>query len=413
MDRARSRILLVGDIFAFPHGTGSTSRVLAIARGLQSAGAEVLVLPTGYASGREAATLNSNAGGVFEGVPYRYTAGTSTRPEAFLRRRIARVRGVTGVAGLFAPWAGQAPDAVLLFTGHTAALPALTRIASASRGAVMLFDGCEQPFVYEQDSACRRLQESLYTPVAYRIYDGIIVISEHLRRYFAGRMRRGADTLLMPILVDVERFASDSPSASKAPRFIAYTGELSESKGVHDLVRALAALGDEFSEVTLKISGSPNPPSYKDRLVGLIRELGLGPRVEFVGTVSYGAFPHLLREATVLVVPHPRGTFSDAAFPTKLGEYLASGTPTVATRVGEIERYVHDGEQIYLAPPDDPRALAASLRYVLNHPSEAARVGLRGRDAAREHFDYRVHGRRLMEFIDTLRQRRDRARYQA
>lgn len=408
MGRPRSRILLAGGKFAFPHGTGSTTRVLAIARGLQSAGADVLVLPTGYSSERADVAPNPRPSGIFEGVPFRYAAGTSTRPDAFLQRRIARVKGISGPATEFAPWAGQAPDAVLLFTGHTVALPALTRIASATRRAVMLFDGCERPFVYEQDSARRRFEERLYAPVAYRMYDGIFVISEYLQRYFAPRMRRGARTLLVPILVDVDRFADDSPKRPDAPRYIAYAGELSASKGVHHLVSAFAALADDFPDVTLRVSGSPNPPPYMDRLTGLIRELGIGPRVEFLGTVPYETFPQLLHDATVLVVPHPQGTFSEAAFPTKLGEYLASGTPTVATRVGEIERYVRDGEDIYLVPPDDPHALAASLRSVLLHSEEAAQVGLRGRDTARECFDYRVHGRRLLEFIGDLRKRHNR-----
>jgi Glycosyltransferase len=409
MGESRTRILLAGGKFAFPHGTGSTTRVLAIARGLQSAGADVLVLPTGYSSVRADLMPSPWASGIFEGVPFRYAAGTSMRPDAFLRRRIARVKGISGPAGEFAPWVGQAPDAVILFTGHTVALPVLTRLASATRRAVMLFDGCEQPFVYEQDSARRRFEERLYTPIAYRMYDGIFVISEYLRRYFAPRMRRGARTLLVPILVDFDRFAGESPERPDVPRYVAYTGELGASKGVHHLVSAFAALADEFPDVMLRISGSLNPPSYMERLTGLTRELGIGSRVEFLGTVPNEAFPQLLHDATALVVPHSQGTFSEAAFPTKLGEYLASGTPTVATRVGEIDRYLSDGEDIYLVPPDDPPALTASLRSVLRDPGAALQVGLRGRETARECFDCRVHGRRLLEFIHDLRERRDRA----
>jgi glycosyltransferase involved in cell wall biosynthesis len=406
MSESRTQILIAGDTFAFPHGTGSTARVLAIARGLQSAGADVLVLHTGYSNDRPEATLNSNSSGSFEGVPFRYAAGTSTRPQTFMRRRVARVKGVAGVSAPFLPWAGPPPDAVLLFTGHSMLLPILARIASWARGAVMLFDGCEQPFVYEQDSFARRIEERLYTPLAFRAYDGIFVISEHLERYFSSRMRREARTLLTPILVDIDRFSGHSPGSPGLSRYIAYTGELSESKGVHHLIVAFAALAAEFPDVNLKISGRANPASYKSKLTALIREFTIGHRVEFVGMVPYHDFPRLLQDATVLVVPHPPGTFSEAAFPTKLGECLASGTPTVATKVGEIERYVHNGEDIYLVPPADPEAMATALRHVLRHPEEAAQVGLRGRETARECFDYRVHGKRLLAFIHDLQNSR-------
>ena len=408
MSGPRRRILLAGGKFAFPHGTGSTTRVLALARGLQSAGADVLVLPTGYGPGLPNGVPDEDPRGVFSGVPFQYAAGTTTRPNSFVRRRMARVRGEFGPAMQFASWnGGWSPDAVLLFTGHTMVMPMLTRIASAAHRSVMLFDGCEQPYVYEQDSARRRFEEKLYTPVAYRQYDGVFVISTYLQRYFESRTGPGTKTMLVPILVDVDRFAEPSTEQPDAPRYIAYTGEVSESKGVHDLITAFATLAERFPDIELRISGSPNQPSYMRRLIANARDLGVEQRVEFLGTVPYEAFPRLLCGATALVVPHPPGTFSEAAFPTKLGEYLASGVPTVITRVGEIDNYLRDGEDAFLVPPADPRSLADALSAVLRHPERAAAVGLRGRETARRYFDYRVHGRRMLEFIeDLLSQRR-------
>jgi glycosyltransferase involved in cell wall biosynthesis len=400
----RTRVLLAGDIFSFPHGTGSTTRVLAFARGLQHAGADVLVVPTSYSNHRPTEALNPHATGAFEGVPFKYAAGTATRPDNFVRRRVAQVRGMTGAATPFLMWDGRPPDSVILFTGHSYVLPMTARLATALRGAALLFDGCEQPFVYEQESARRRLEERAYTPVGYRIYDGVIAISEHLQRYFAARTGAGTRIIRVPILVDPERFAGLRAPADV--RYVGYSGELSESKGVHDLIRAFACVADDFPDVVLRISGSPNPAAYIDRLLVLARELGIAPRVEFLGTVPYSEFPGLLQGAEVLVVPHPSGTFSDAAFPTKLGEYLSSGTPTITTRVGEVDRYVRDGEDVYLVPPNDHAALAAALRRVLGDPSTAAAVGVRGRATAERCFDYRLHGRRLLDFIGDLDRRR-------
>lgn len=238
------RVLLAGDLFGFPHGTGSTTRVLAMARGLQEAGADVLVMPTQYSWAPRHLNPNLSPSGVFAGVPFRYSAGTSVRPATFLDRRAARLRGLLGVASPFAPWVDPPPDGVILFTGHTVALPLLARVATAARGSVVLFDGCEQPFVYEQNSRWKALEERVYTPTAYRLFDGVLVISEHLDRYFAARMSRRARRLLVPILVDSDRFAA-SPRPAE-PRYIAYTGVLAESKGVHILLRAFAAISGSF-----------------------------------------------------------------------------------------------------------------------------------------------------------------------
>lgn len=404
MSQAKTRVLIVGDLFGFPHGTGATTRVLSIARGLLAAGADVRVLVTRYSERESATALNRDARGVFEGVPYAYSTGTSVRPQTFMQRRLSPVKGILGSAGQIVSLEGDPPDAVLLFTGHTLALPTVTRLATLSRGSVLLFDGCEKPYVYEQGSSVRRAEERIYTPVMYRLYDGVFAISDYLVRYFASRIRSGARIMKVPILVDLDRFTPPQHVARPAPpRYIAYTGALAESKGVHILIRAFATIADEFPDLKLRLSGGRSPQSYEDGLVRLAKALGVANRVEFVGVVAYEEFPPLLQGADALVVPHPRGEFSNAAFPTKLGEYLASGTPTIATRVGEVDRYVADGVDLYLAPPDDPARLAQRVRHVLLHPDEAAVVGAKGRETARKHFDCRVHGRRLLLLIRDLR----------
>jgi len=56
-----------------------------------------------------------------------------------------------------------------------------------------------------------------------------------------------------------------------------------------------------------------------------------------MGLIPGAEFPGFLRAATVFVIPHPAVDFSAAAFPSKSGECLASGTPVVVTLVGEVE----------------------------------------------------------------------------
>ncbi len=402
------RVALTGELFAFPTGTGATTRVTAIGRGLCEAGAHVHVFPTRYVERDPRTALNTETHGIASGLPFTYTSGTSVRPSTFAGRRWARTRGIGASVTPFT-WRTP-PDAVLLFTGHTVAVPLLNRIASFSRRAAMLFDACELPYVYEQDSLSRRMEEQLYTPYFYRVYDGFMVISECLERYFAARSRVDARMIRIPILVDVDRFAL-APAGPRLERpYIAYTGALGDSKGILDLVRAFSRVASRFPAVDLALSGSPPEGPYQDRVMRMAADLGIGGRVRMLGIVPNESFPTLLRNATALVMPHPKGVFSDAAFPTKLGEYLASGTPTVATDVGEVGRFVRDDVDVFLVPPDDPEALAARLASVLAGPSHARAVGDAGQRTARREFDYRYHGRRLADFLGELVETRRRPR---
>ena len=135
-------------------------------------------------------------------------------------------------------------------------------------------------------------------------------------------------------------------------------------------------------------------------------DLDLGDRVQFLGLIPADEIPAFLQRATALVIPHPAAVFSEAAFPTKLGEYLATGVPVVATRVGEIERYVTHGHTAFLADPDRWESLAEALDVVLNDPEGARSVGRQGAVLARREFDVGRHGRRLYEFIEDLRERK-------
>jgi glycosyltransferase involved in cell wall biosynthesis len=408
------RVLIIGELFSFPNGTGATTRVRAFAAGLREAGAQVYVMMTRPIPRTRTSPGAAEAVGVYEGTPYMFAGGSTARLDAALERRLSPLLSLATASRVISDRTSPAFDAVIFVTGHTTLLPLVVGSAARLRGAVLLFDGCELPFVYERHLPRRRFQERFYTPVAYRWFDGVIVISEYLERYFESRIRRSSRLLHVPILVDVDRFANAEDrsafvaDATDGRPFIAYTGEINPAKGTDALVRSFATIASSFPDVDLVLTGYGNPPDYLRYTLALAEELGVGGRLRYLGVVDNDELPSLLRSASVLALPHPAGEFSQAAFPTKLGEYLASGTPVVATRVGEVDRYISDGESAYLVPPGDPAIFAERLAQALSRPDESRTVGLRGQEVARRSFDIRPHGRRMLDFIADLKDERRR-----
>jgi glycosyltransferase involved in cell wall biosynthesis len=68
----------------------------------------------------------------------------------------------------------------------------------------------------------------------------------------------------------------------------------------------------------------------------LIREYRLEGRIQWKGEVPRDQIPAILQHASLLVLPRPESKQAQGGFPTKLGEYLATGNPVCSTRVGEI-----------------------------------------------------------------------------
>lgn len=405
----RPNVLIAGD-FSFPYGTGASSRVFNYARGLQAAGARVKVLCV-EPGGRGDATLNVAARGEYRGVPFEYTYGRTTRPSSTAHRRALKLakwprfaraarRSASDTGGL---------DAMLVYTRS---LPwiAVAWLSCRLLGATLLHEDCELPFVWKAETPSTRVKRWLYQNVAFRAFDGCLVISTYLDAYCRRYLRPGAGTLLVPILVDVTDVSPDegdtgerggAPALPAAGGHVVFAGSL-DHREVDDLLAAFAPVAAEFPELRLELLGAAKRAASLTALRARIDELGLNGRVDFSGALPREQLFERLRAARVLVLPRPAAAFSQAGLPTKVAEYLASGVPTVLTAVGDLPLYLRDGVDAYLVPPGDTAAFGARLREALADP-DAAAVGRQGRRTAAEKFDPAEHGGRILAFIHALR----------
>jgi glycosyltransferase involved in cell wall biosynthesis len=67
-------------------------------------------------------------------------------------------------------------------------------------------------------------------------------------------------------------------------------------------------------------------------------------------------------------------------------EYMAAGKPVVVTQGGGSSELIVDGEQGFLVPASDPRAVARRLEFLLDAPSDAERMATAGRSRVQEMF---------------------------
>lgn len=90
----------------------------------------------------------------------------------------------------------------------------------------------------------------------------------------------------------------------------------------------------------------------------------------------------LQRHATVVVQKSLHEGFG-----LTVTEAMWKGKPVVATAVGGIQDQIEDGVQgLLLDDPTDRLAFATAIRYLLDHPEEARRMGERGRERVLERY---------------------------
>jgi glycosyltransferase involved in cell wall biosynthesis len=176
---------------------------------------------------------------------------------------------------------------------------------------------------------------------------------------------------VVPVGVDHAVFRP-RPEVDRVPgRIMVTTSSDVPMKGLVPLLEALAKLRTE-RHVELVVIGRPQRGSRVERT---IERLSLAPVVRFVSGISDDELVCRYGEAQVAVVPSLYEGFSLPAI-----EAMACGVPLVATTGGALPEVVgRHRETGLLVAPDDPEALAAGIRQVLDDAELARRIGEGGR----------------------------------
>lgn len=199
---------------------------------------------------------------------------------------------------------------------------------------------------------------------------------------------------VLPFGFDLRPFlqAGVQPRPPRRP-VIAFLGRLVPYKGVDVLLRAAANLA---AHVHVLGDGRERPA-----LERLTAQLGLSGRVRFFGHVSDAELPRRLQEADVLALPSRTAA---EAFGVAQVEAMAAGLPVVNTALATGTDWVSlHGLTGLTVAPEDPAALAAALRRLLQDRPFRLACGQRARQRARELFSIERRGPELAALFENLR----------
>lgn len=105
-----------------------------------------------------------------------------------------------------------------------------------------------------------------------------------------------------------------------------------------------------------------------------------------LGMLEREEIPYYLVNAKACVLPRPDSLQARGGFPTKLGEYLASESPTIVTNVGEIPSLLSDTEVFFIDKDDIENSLFQNLLVVFNDYDSAKLTAKNGRLKAEQLF---------------------------
>lgn len=319
-----------------------------------------------------------------EGVTFRYLWSPQIRHRPFrtinllLRNFLLKCRIKKG-------------DTVFLY-GLSELMPQMCRLQG--RGVKVFHERTENPELFRLDGTLGHPSAEEYYSLCAKA-DRIFVITRALKNFFAGKGVPQDRITIVNMIVDDSRF--DGLVKNCDARLITYCGSLSNNAkdGIDRLIKAFAIISRSHPEARLQLIGRIPARKEEQGNLDLIRQLSLEDKVILPGFVRPEDMAGKLKNSTVLVLPRPESTQAEYGFPTKLGEYLSSGNPVVASAVGEIPLFLKDGENAVLARPGDENDLAEKIIRLLDNPGGAAEIGLRGAACAQENFNWKKESAKI------------------
>ncbi len=199
--------------------------------------------------------------------------------------------------------------------------------------------------------------------------------------------------------IDSERFSPTEDE--RVDMSIFSVGRLIEKKGFSYLINAVAALRAEGLPVTCEIAGDGRD---QVKLQTQIEDLGLAAHVKLIGQCRQEEVRRKFRTASCCVLPCVEAKDGNVdALPTVLLEAMASGCPSISTRISGVPEMIDDRKSGLLADPHDIKGLTYAIKEVLVNPSLAMRLAAGGRRRVEERFNIGANvGTMLGWFADAV-----------
>lgn len=206
--------------------------------------------------------------------------------------------------------------------------------------------------------------------VALRAADRVVSCSPGFVDYLVAQGGRPERIVTVLNWVDTDWIAPVEPVASAVTRVL-YAGNLGYTQGFETAIEAMRLLP---AEVELELVGDGNAAEHVRRLVEDM------PRIHVRPPVPQGEFPALLAAAHVQLVLQRR-VGAGANLPSKIGPYLASDRPVVASidPTTPAAALLAESGGALIVPPEDPAALAQALGRLHDDRGLRAELAQRGR----------------------------------
>lgn len=301
--------------------------------------------------------------------------------------------------------------------------------------ALMLKDKIDSPILFDMNGLLEsemklNARYSIKENILYPLYtkfekkvlwksDAISTPSEEMSNYIISEFGVPSEKVFtIPDGVDIELFKNMKPNRTEKIRtelgilnkkVVMYIGNVSP---LHDSINLIKSfylvnkkLKEKKTEIMFVIITYGPHPNIKKRYIKLIQ--GLDNLIQHTA-IPHQDLPMYLKAADILVIPYAKDMFTKMVPHLKTFEYMASGTPIVATWSKGNENILVHEKNALLVEAENPEAMADGIVKVLENEELAKKIGKNAKEDISEKYSWKNSAQKAIEAYETILSRWNR-----
>lgn len=268
------------------------------------------------------------------------------------------------------------------------------------RGKKVIFDSHENYSVQILEKgylspAVRKLVSIVYkwyeTRCVQRLDAVIVPCTMNGKNFFENRANKTVFIDNYPLLSEIQC----EVIANKPTFQIIYVGGLTYGRGITHLMRAA-----HQANVKLILAGGISPLYLKE----LQEEEGFSC-VDYRGLLTRQEVVEVLKESSVGMATLLKiGQYGNADnLPTKVLEYMGVGLPVIVTNYPYAKKVIENYQCGICVEPDNIDEISSAIKYLLDNPGTAQRMGMNGRKAVVDEYNWEKQQEVLLTLYRTLK----------
>jgi len=216
---------------------------------------------------------------------------------------------------------------------------------------------------------------SMYQKRVCKRIDAVVTVTPSLTRFFERISSNVVEVRNYPI------FDECHFNNVQKERRIAFVGGVTKQWNHHNILAAL----EKTPDCTYCLCG-PCDKEYLNEL----KKMKAWNQVNYMGEIPHSQVNELLASSTIGVALLQPGENTDwkngTMGNTKIFEEMMAGLPIVCTDFILWKELVDECQCGICVQPDNPEDIFLAISYLLNHPKEALRMGMKGKKAVKEKY---------------------------